>query len=199
MKPAKRVFDLVCAAIGAVVLAPPLVVIAVLIKRGDGGPVFYRPIRVGHRGRRFRVWKFRTMRVGADREGIGLTVGEDDRVTDAGRSLRRYKLDELPQLFNVLAGEMSLVGPRPEDPRFVELYTPEQRQVLELVPGITDPASIRYADEGAMLGAAEDPEREYVERIMPEKIEINVAYAKRATVRSDLGVVVRTIVRVARR
>jgi lipopolysaccharide/colanic/teichoic acid biosynthesis glycosyltransferase len=132
------------------------------------------------------------MRVGADREGIGLTVGEDARVTDVGHTLRRYKLDELPQLFNVLAGEMSLVGPRPEDPRFVEMYTPEQRTVLELMPGITDPASIRYADESAVLGAADDAEREYVDRIMPEKIEMNLAYAGHASLWSDTQVIIRT-------
>jgi lipopolysaccharide/colanic/teichoic acid biosynthesis glycosyltransferase len=137
------------------------------------------------------------MRVDADREGIGLTIGDDQRVTPIGRTLRRYKLDELPQLFNVLSGEMSLVGPRPEDPRYVAIYTPEQRRVLDLVPGITDPASIRYADESALLGAADDPEREYVERIMPKKIELNLAYAGHATFLRDLGIVVSTVTRVA--
>jgi lipopolysaccharide/colanic/teichoic acid biosynthesis glycosyltransferase len=197
MRPSKRAFDLVCASIGAVVLVPVFLVIAVLIKREDGGPVFYRPIRIGQRGRRFRLWKFRTMRAGADREGIGLTVGDDERVTVVGRTLRRHKLDELPQILNVLAGDMSLVGPRPEDPRYVAMYTPEQRRVLELVPGITDPASIRYADESAVLGAVDDPEREYVERIMPEKIAMNLSYAQRAGLTSDVGVVIRTLARAA--
>jgi lipopolysaccharide/colanic/teichoic acid biosynthesis glycosyltransferase len=198
MSRSKRAFDLVCATIGIVVLVPVFVVIAVLIKRDDDGPVFYRPLRVGHRGVTFRLWKFRTMRVDADREGIGLTIGDDQRVTRIGRTLRRYKLDELPQLFNVVAGEMSLVGPRPEDPRYVAVYTPEQRRVLDLIPGITDPASIRYADESALLGAVGDPEREYLERIMPAKIELNLRYATRAGLASDVGVVMRTLARASR-
>jgi lipopolysaccharide/colanic/teichoic acid biosynthesis glycosyltransferase len=140
---------------------------------------------------------YRTLRVGADRDAIGLTVGDDDRVTDLGSILRRYKLDELPQLFNVLAGDMSLVGPRPEDPRYVAMYTPEQRRVLELVPGITDPASVRYANESAVLGTVDDPEREYIERIMPEKIEMNLDYAQKATLLSDLRVVISTLRRAA--
>jgi len=175
------------------VLWPALLVIAVLIKLDDGGAVFFRQVRVGRGGRAFRVWKFRTMIPRAEQCGGPLTVGDDPRVTRVGRWLRHSKLDELPQLFNVLAGQMSLVGPRPEVPHYVALYTPDQRRVLDLVPGITDPASIAYRDESALLAQAPDWERQYVEVIMPEKIRLNLAYAARATRWKDFLVVVVTL------
>jgi lipopolysaccharide/colanic/teichoic acid biosynthesis glycosyltransferase len=197
MTPAKRAFDTLAAAVGLVVLSPLFLVIALAVSLGDGGPVFFRQARVGRGGRQFRMWKFRTMVPDAERRGRQITVGDDPRITPVGRLLRKAKLDELPQLFNVLTGEMSLVGPRPEVPRYTALYAPDERPVLELVPGITDPASIRYRDEGALLATASDPERAYTERIMREKIRLNLEYASRATRWTDLMIVLRTVARVA--
>jgi lipopolysaccharide/colanic/teichoic acid biosynthesis glycosyltransferase len=190
---AKRTFDLVGAGVGVVLLAPLLALLALLVKAEDGGPVFFRQERVGYRGRRFRVWKFRTMVPDAEARGLPLTVGGDPRVTRIGAWLRRLKLDELPQLFNVLVGDMSLVGPRPDVPRYVDLYRAPERRVLELVPGITDEASIRYLGESALLAAAPDPERNYLEEIAPEKIRLSLAYAARATVWTDLLVILATL------
>lgn len=198
MRLSKRTLDVVLAGVGVVLLLPVALVIAVLVRREDGGSIFYRPQRVGYRGRPFRLWKFRTMRVDADREGVGLTVGDDPRVTRIGKTLRRYKLDELPQLLNVLAGEMSLVGPRPEDPRYVARYTQDQRRVLDLMPGITDPASIVYADESQTLAASQDVESEYIDRIIPDKIRLNLEYAAGASTGRDIVVILRTLVRVFR-
>jgi lipopolysaccharide/colanic/teichoic acid biosynthesis glycosyltransferase len=193
MTRAKRTLDLVGAGAGVVVLSPLFLVVAVLVKAEDGGPVFFRQERVGYRGRPFSIWKFRTMIPGADLRGLPLTVGRDTRVTRVGAWLRRLKLDELPQLFNVLAGEMTLVGPRPEVPRYVASYGLDQRRVLELVPGVTDEASIRYLDESAILAAAADPEQMYVDQIIPEKIRLNLAYAAHATVWTDLRVILATV------
>lgn len=193
MTRAKRAFDRVSAGLGILLLAPLLGLIAVVIKLEDGGPVFFRQERVGYRGRPFRMWKFRTMVPDAESRGLPLTVGRDPRVTRIGGWLRRLKLDELPQLFNVWAGEMSLVGPRPEVPRYVALYGPEERRVLELVPGITDEASIRYAEESELLATVPDPERLYVDEIVPEKIRLNLEYAARATVWTDLRVILATL------
>ena len=193
MRGTKRLFDLCWTIPGLLVLWPAFLVIAVLIKLDDGGAVFFRQVRAGRYGRAFRVWKFRTMIARAEQCGGPLTVGEDPRITRVGRWLRHSKLDELPQLFNVLAGQMSLVGPRPEVPHYVALYTPDQRRVLELVPGITDPASIAYRDESALLAEAPDWERQYIEVIMPEKIRLNLAYAARANRWKDFLVVVVTL------
>ncbi len=193
MTVAKRTFDLAGAAAGVLVLAPLFLVIALLVRAEDGGPAFFGQRRVGHRGRPFRMWKFRTMVRDAESRGLPLTVERDPRVTRVGAWLRRLKLDELPQLFNVLAGDMTFVGPRPELARYVALYGAAQRQVLELVPGITDEASIRYADEDALLAKAADPERFYVDQIIQEKIRINLAYAARATFWTDVGVILATL------
>ena len=157
MSRAKRVLDLAVAGAGVVLLSPLFLVLAAVVKTGDGGPVFFRQERVGYQGRPFRMWKFRTMVSDAETRGLPLTVGRDARVTRVGAWLRRLKLDELPQLFNVLVGDMSLVGPRPEVPRYVASYGAAERRVLELVPGLTDEASIRYADESARLATAADP------------------------------------------
>ena len=192
MKWSKRLFDLCFAVPGIVLLAPVFLVIAVLIKFDDGGPVFFRQERVGYRGRRFRVWKFRTMVVGAERQGA-LTVGNDPRVTRVGRWIRKFKLDELPQLINVVLGEMSLVGPRPEVPKYVALYSEKELPVLDLVPGITDPASIAFRNESEILGRSPDPERTYVDFIMPEKIRLSLEYAGRATRWADFLVIVQTL------
>jgi FlaA1/EpsC-like NDP-sugar epimerase/lipopolysaccharide/colanic/teichoic acid biosynthesis glycosyltransferase len=188
----KRVLDLFCTAIGLVLLAPLFAIVAILIKLDDGGPVFYRQRRVGRGGRSFAMYKFRSMRVRSD-EGALLTVGADPRITRVGFWIRRFKVDELPQLFNVLTGEMTLVGPRPEVERYVDLYSAEQRRVLDLTPGITDPASIRFWDESRLLAEAGDPERYYVSHIMPEKLRIQLAYADEQSVWSDLLVVLHTL------
>ncbi|HEX2203616.1 MAG TPA: sugar transferase, partial [Longimicrobium sp.] len=178
--------------------APALLVLGGLVWLDDRGPVFFRQERVGKDGKPFRMWKFRTMRVDAEKVGPQLTVGADPRITRVGRWLRKTKVDELPQLLNVLSGEMSLVGPRPEVPRYVAMYTPEQRRVLSLMPGITDPASIRYRDESAVLAEADDPERTYVEEVMPEKIRLNLDYAARSSVLSDTAVILKTILPIGR-
>jgi lipopolysaccharide/colanic/teichoic acid biosynthesis glycosyltransferase len=200
MSAGKRLFDLSVSLLGLVVTAPVLAGAAILIKLEDGGPVFFRQERVGRHGRRFLIWKLRTMVSDAERRSGQLTVGSDDRITRIGRWLRRAKLDELPQLFNVVGGTMSLVGPRPEVPRYVELYTDSQQSVLEMVPGITDPASIEYRDEAAILAASEDPERTYIDEIMPEKIRLNLEYAQSRTgLWSDVRVILRTLAVLIRR
>jgi lipopolysaccharide/colanic/teichoic acid biosynthesis glycosyltransferase len=192
--------DVCSSLVGLIVLAPLFVLVGIAIAiEGRGDPVFFAQERVGRNGVGFRMWKFRTMSVGAERRGAQLTVGADPRITSVGRWLRRFKLDELPQLVNVLRGEMSLVGPRPEVPRYVTLYTEAQRAVLRLVPGITDPASIRYRNEAAELARAADPERFYIDEIMPEKIRLNLEYAARATSWSDVLVVFSTVGLVAGR
>jgi lipopolysaccharide/colanic/teichoic acid biosynthesis glycosyltransferase len=182
--------------VGLIALAPLFVLVGIAIAvdgRGGVASVFFGQERVGRHGTSFRMWKFRTMVVGAERRGRQLTVGADPRITRVGRWLRRFKLDELPQLLNVLRGEMSLVGPRPEVPRFVALYSDAQRAVLDLVPGITDPASIRYRDEASELARAADPENCYIEEIMPEKIRLNLQYAAHATPCSDILIVLSTV------
>lgn len=188
----KRILDIVCSAIGLSVLSPLLVVIAAIIRLSDGGPVLFRQERVGRRGTRFRIWKFRTMTAEAGRRGRAITVGEDPRITRVGYWLRKLKLDELPQLINVFRGEMSLVGPRPEVPKYVSLYTDDQRRILDVQPGITDPASIHYRGESELLAEASDPERAYVETIMPDKIRRSLDYAARASLVSDLGILLQT-------
>ncbi len=195
MTPAKRALDVVASLAGSLVLLPVFALIGAAIAL-DGGPVFFRQVRVGVGGREFRIWKFRTMIVNADRAGPLLTAAGDTRITPMGRWLRRTKLDELPQLFNVVAGEMSLVGPRPEVARYVAMYTPQQRAVLNLVPGITDPASLHYVDESALLADTHDPEQLYVNVLLPDKIRRNLDYAQHATVLSDLRVIMQTIRRV---
>jgi len=189
----KRIVDLVFASAGVVLLSPGFVLIATLIRIGDGRPVFFRQQRIGRDGVPFTMWKFRTMRPDAELHGGQLTAGQDPRITPIGRWLRSTKLDELPQLFNVLRGEMSLVGPRPEVPEYVNRYTDAQRAVLKLKPGITDPASISFRNEAALLGQAADPDEYYTNVVMPEKIKINLAYSERATSLSDLKVLLQTM------
>jgi lipopolysaccharide/colanic/teichoic acid biosynthesis glycosyltransferase len=194
----KRALDVTASAVGLVLLSPVFLVIAALIKLEGHGPVFFRQDRVGRGGGTFRIWKFRTMRADAEQRGGALTVGEDPRITEVGQMLRRFKLDELPQLFNVLAGEMSLVGPRPEVARYVARYDETQRPVLELVPGITDPASIAYRDEAALLAGYPDAEAAYLQVIMPAKIRLNLEYAGRATLGTDVALILRTIAHLGR-
>jgi lipopolysaccharide/colanic/teichoic acid biosynthesis glycosyltransferase len=193
MAMAKRLFDVVAALLGLALLALPGLVLALLIKLDSPGPVFFRQERVGRHGRPFRIHKFRTMHVGAERQGQ-LTVGQDARVTRLGAVLRAHRLDELPQLIDVFKGDMSLVGPRPEVPRYVALYPAELRErVLSVRPGITDPASLAFRGEATRLSAAADPEREYIEVIMPAKLALAADYAARASLWTDLGVVARTL------
>jgi len=194
----KRAFDFCLACFGLLIIWPVLLVVALLIVLDDRGPVFFRQLRVGRFGKPFRMWKFRTMVVDAEKIGAQITVGRDPRITRIGEKLRKTKVDELPQLFNVVTGEMSFVGPRPEVPRYVELYTEEQRTVLDLMPGITDPASLRYRDENDVLAQAADPERLYREDIMPEKIRLNLDYAADAGLGRDIGVILQTIRRMFR-
>ena len=194
----KRFFDLFFAIPGFLILSPFFYLAALAIKLDSPGPVFFRQLRVGRQGHYFRLVKFRTMLANAEKMGPQITVGKDSRITRLGELLRKTKVDELPQLFNVLTGDMSLVGPRPEVPRYVSLYSQEDKRVLELMPGITDPASIKYRQESEILAESSDPERTYIEVIMPEKIEINLAYALEATVFSDFKVVLETLRRLVR-
>jgi lipopolysaccharide/colanic/teichoic acid biosynthesis glycosyltransferase len=190
----KRLFDLLGAAVALLLLSPLLLVVAVVIKLDAPGPVFFRQERVGRFGRPFRIHKFRTMVVDAPQRGLALTVGADPRITRSGAWLRRTRLDELPQLIDVLAGHMSLVGPRPEVPRYVQHYPPALRErALAVRPGITDPSSLDFLDEGELLAAAADPEREYIDRILPRKLQAAADYAARATLWTDLGVIARTV------
>ena len=193
----RRLVDVTAATAGLVVLSPLFLIIAVSIKRDSPGPVFYRARRVGKDGHEFRLYKFRSMVAGADRQGPGITAAGDSRVTKVGRFLRRTKLDELPQLINVLIGDMSLVGPRPEDPRYVALYTQEQRQVLAVRPGITSAASLTYRDESTLL-SGEDWERRYIQKIMPHKLAIDLDYQARRTLASDLNLILRTVLALVR-
>ena len=172
-----RFFDILFSCLGLICLSPILLIIYILIKTESKGPGLYAQKRIGKDGKPFKLLKFRTMREGSDK-GNQITIGEDERITKTGRHLRKYKLDELPQLVNVIKGEMSLVGPRPEVEKYVRLYTPEQRVVLSVLPGITDYASIQYSNENEILGKAEDPHKMYVEEIMPKKIEYNMKYIK---------------------
>ena len=189
----KRAMDIVISGGALAVLWPVLLLIAVAIKIDDPGPVFYRQVRVGKDGREFRIFKFRTMVVDADKKGLQITVGRDNRITRMGRLLRKTKLDELAQLLNVFVGEMSFVGPRPEVPKYVNLYTPYQRQVLLVRPGITDYASIAYRNENDMLEGAEDPEKMYIDVIMPDKIELNMKYLHEISPLADIRLIFSTI------
>jgi lipopolysaccharide/colanic/teichoic acid biosynthesis glycosyltransferase len=194
----KRLFDLVAALAGLLLLAPLLLAAALWIRLDSRGPVMFRQARVGRGGKLFRIYKFRTMAPDSERAGQ-LTVGPDLRITRAGKFLRHYKLDELPQLFNVLAGDMSLVGPRPEVPRYVACYPPGVRAiVLSVAPGITDWASILYKDENAILGRAADPEQAYLETILPAKLEYYVRYVRERTFWTDLRIIGSTLVALVR-
>ncbi len=187
----KRLFDIVLSGLLLLLLAPLLLGLALWVRLDSPGPALFRQQRVGRGGRPFTLHKFRSMREQAG--GAGLTVGDDARVTRAGRWLRRLKLDELPQLWDVLRGAMSLVGPRPELPQYVAHYPEALRDVVLCVrPGITDPASLAFRNESALLAAAVDPEREYLERILPAKLQLSADYARRATLGSDLRLIART-------
>jgi len=191
---AKRLFDIVFAGLGLLLLGPLLLGIALWIKLDSRGPVFFRQERVGRFGVPFRIHKFRTMVTDAEQLGAQITVGADARITAAGRWLRASKVDELPQLWDVLRGAMSLVGPRPEVPRYVALYPPAMRElVLSVRPGITDPASLNFRNESELLARAADPEREYVEVVMPMKLGLTADYVRHASLLGDIRLILATL------
>ena len=186
----KRAFDILCSFLGLTVLSPVLLVVSVLVAVTSPGGVFFRQERIGKDGRPFRIFKFRSMR--KDNAGLKITTGNDSRITPVGRFLRKSKIDELPQLINVLVGDMSFVGPRPEVADYVNLYTPYQRQVLQVRPGITGLASIRFRNENDLLTASDDPNRTYIEQIMPKKIELDLEYIPHASVFYDIKLIIQT-------
>lgn len=188
----KRLFDIVFSIAGMVILSPLLGWIVWCIHREDGGPVFYRGERVGLHGKPFRIFKFRTMVPDADRIGPSSTTEDDVRITKIGRFLRKYKLDEFPQLINVLLGDMSFVGPRPQVQWAVDLYTKEERRILDVRPGITDYASIIFCNEGEILNGSTDPDREYLEKIHPRKTQLALQYVADCSLLTDLGIISKT-------
>ena len=188
----KRIFDITLSLFGLIILLPFMLIIAILIKIDSKGPVFFKQIRVTKNGKEFKIFKYRTMRVGSDKYSQ-ITVGKDGRITKIGSFLRKYKLDEIPQLINVLIGDMSLVGPRPEVPKYVALYTDEQKEILKVRAGITDYASIEFSDENDLLASEEEPEKAYIEKIMPKKIELNKKYLSETSVLTDIRIILLTI------
>ena len=195
----KRAFDLLLSAFGLLLISPLLLVCGAWVLLDSRGPVFYSQDRVGRKGAIFKLIKFRSMKSGSDRSGLLTVGGRDARITRSGYYLRKYKFDELPQLFNVLMGDMSLVGPRPEVPKYVALYTPQQLEVLSLRPGITDWASLKYFDENELLGNAENPEQVYIEEIMPAKLSINLEYIKSRSLLGDCEIILLTLLRIVKR
>lgn len=189
----KRIVDTVGACMGLVILSPLLFLIAWLIKREDGGPIFYRGERVGLHGKLFSIFKFRTMVVDAEKIGASSTSEDDSRITETGRFLRKYKLDEFPQLINVLIGDMSLVGPRPEVKKFTDLYTDKEKVILTVRPGITDWASIWNSDEGAILAGSQDPDKSYMELIRPTKLKLQMKYVEDRSFWIDLKIIFLTV------
>jgi len=189
----KRAFDIFASATGLFFLLPLLALLAVLVRLEDSGPVFYRGLRTGRFGKPFRIFKFRTMVLNADKIGGPSSSSDDPRITRVGKFLRRYKLDELPQLINVIRGEMSLVGPRPEVLEEVRLYTPEEMQLLDILPGITDWASIQFRNEGEILRGSPDPHQAYREKIRPEKIRLGLEYVRNHTFTMDCKIILKTL------
>lgn len=192
----KRVFDIFFAFIGLVILIPFFILIAIWILLDSRGGIFYRQTRVGKNGIDFRLWKFRSMRPDSDKKGLLTVGGRDPRITRSGYFLRKTKMDELPQLINVFAGDMSFVGPRPEVRKYVDLYNDEQRKVLNVRPGITDLASLEYFEESELLAKSPDPEKTYIEEIMPAKLKLNLQYIDKANLGTDVGMIFRTIGRI---
>lgn len=190
----KRLFDMIASGLGLLMLSPLFLVLAVWIKMDSSGPVFYRQVRVGLHNRDFRIFKFRSMRVGADKGSLVTIGGRDPRVTRSGYYIRKFKLDELPQLLNVFWGDMSLVGPRPEVRHYVDYWTSEQMHVLDVRPGITDPASIKFRNENELMERAEDPEKYYIEVIMQEKIKLYLEYVHNQSFLGDIGLIFKTFV-----
>lgn len=188
----KRLFDIVASACGLIILSPLFIILSIWIKLDSKGPVFYRQVRVGRHNKDFRIFKFRSMRVGSDKQGLITVGGRDPRVTRSGYFIRKYKLDEFPQLINVFVGDMSLVGPRPEVRKYVDMYTEEQMRVLDVRPGITDLASIRYRNENELLENAENPDQYYIDVIMQDKLAINLEYVANHSFWYDIKLIFKT-------
>lgn len=194
----KRIFDIVFSFIGLVILLPFFIIMALLIIIDSRGGVFYKQARVGKNGINFYLFKFRSMRTGADKKGLLTVGGRDSRITRMGYFIRKYKIDELPQLLNVFLGDMSLVGPRPEVRKYVDLYNEKQKQVLSVKPGITDYASIEYSNENELLGKAENPEQVYIDEIMPEKLKLNLKYIDEQGIITDLKIIFKTVAKIVK-
>lgn len=188
-----RCFDILVSFFGIVFLLPLFAITALVIRTKDGSPILFKQERVGKNGKIFKILKYRTMSVKQKENSSQITVGEDQRITKTGKTLRKLKIDELPQLFNVLKGEMSFVGPRPEVKKYVDLYDDLQKEILKIKPGITELASLKYYNESEILGASDDPEREYIEKIMPDKIMLNLQYIKKMGFFYNIGIILRTI------
>lgn len=193
-----RFFDFFFTVLGLIILSPLFLIVAIWIKLDSSGPVFYKQTRVGRNNKDFKLLKFRSMVTDADKKGLITVGGRDPRVTKSGYLIRKYKLDELPQLLNVLIGDMSLVGPRPEVRKYVDLYNETQRKVLSVKPGITDYASIEYIDENEILGKAENPEKIYIQQIMPEKIKYNMKYIQNRSVKEYFKIIFLTIEKIVK-
>lgn len=192
----KRLFDIICSALGIIILSPLFLILWVAVKLESHGPAFFMQTRVGKNNKEFKLYKFRSMYVDAEARGQ-LTVGmRDPRITKVGYNLRRFKLDELPQLLNVIKGDMSLVGPRPEVRKYVNMYTPEQMKVLDVRPGITDYASIQFINENELLAQAENPEEYYIQHIMPKKLEMNLDYIKSNHSFKDVSLILKTVLKI---
>lgn len=194
----KRIFDIVMSLIGLTILGIPMIIIGIIIKFSSEGPVFYKQVRVGKLNKDFKILKFRTMIVDADKKGMQITVGRDPRITGIGHFLRKTKIDELPQLINVLKGEMSFVGPRPEVRKYVDMYDDYQINVLKIKPGITDLASIEYRDESTLLGQSENPEKTYIEEIMPTKLKLNLKYMQEFSFFYDIKLIFKTLIKIVK-
>ena len=194
----KRIFDILASGCGLLILSPLFLVLAIWIKLDSKGPVFYRQVRVGKDSKDFRIYKFRSMRTDADKSSLITIGGRDPRVTYSGYYIRKYKLDELARLINVFIGDMSLVGPRPEVRRYVDMYTPEQMKVLEVKPGITDYASIEYIDENMLLEKSSDPHKTYIEEVMPAKLALNMKYIKNPTLFEYFKLIFMTVFKIVR-
>jgi len=195
---AKRALDILSSLFGLIAVSPILIAITLLIKREDRGPIFYRGVRVGRFGKTFRIFKFRTMVLNAEKMGGPSTADDDPRITKVGKFIRKFKLDELPQLLNVLKGEMSIVGPRPEVQMYVDMFTEEEKAILSVRPGITDWASIWNPDEGAILAGSPDPEKTYMEKIRPEKIRLQMKYVRERSFWNDLKIIAQTIITIVK-
>lgn len=189
----KRLFDIVCSFFGLVILSPLFIFLSLWVGLSSRGGVFYKQQRVGLNGRDFTLYKFRSMATGSDKKGLLTVGGKDSRITKAGYFIRKYKLDELPQLFNVLKGDMSFVGPRPEVRKYVDMYSEKQRRVLSVRPGITDIASMKYRNENDLLAKAENPEQYYIDVIMPDKLALNLNYIDTRNFFRDIKLIFRTI------
>lgn len=188
----KRIFDIIASGLGLVVMSPLFLILAIWVKLDSNGPVFYRQVRVGRYNKDFRIFKFRSMRVGSDKGSLVTIGGRDPRVTRSGYWIRKFKFDELPQLINVFIGDMSLVGPRPEVRHYVDYWTSEQMHVLDVRPGITDPASIKFRNENELMEAADDPEQYYIEVIMQEKLKLYLEYVNNHSFLRDIGLICKT-------